>query len=539
MQKLIIHILIVLSFFNWSFKSYAQVLKDYNDISIFFGDKEKTSRSVESFTKTKGKELLCVQNKLSVFQMFSKNNSKYTFDLIKDYSLPKSKPIQFYGEGEKTNLIDYSPIGNQILGLSYRTTFLDQNPALFYHFINPVQNGRTNHGFPLSGFNSMRNLIDLSRLSVVSSMNEDFAAVLYIPKTKPEEYTSLKYTIIKNDYSISNENEFLYPYPSLAYKPLEYFLVDETNQIFISGHYIKNKTENISNNIKAYFKHISITKITNNELTFEKIENSGKYFTEIKAIENEEDITISCLYSSYIDGQIEGTYIAIINKEGKLKNSYFTPFPKELIRPLKVFKDDFFTNQVRSRKDYSTFNILDFHEMEDGYILSAEFNAIEYRYGGTDVPGATNVIDTYFWSSDIIICKIDKSGQLIWIEIIPKIQRSINDGGYYLSTASYFGEQHIHLFFNDNLSNYNEEGVYNKTGDTPLPTQFSNSKNTIAHVSIDINNGLIKRKSTIGKEEMDIIFVSKLAVAFKSTKKLMIYGRSGNKHRVGSISFNE
>src|SRR5690554_59317 len=536
MKKTIIYIFILFLSFSGSFKSFAQVLKDFNNISVFFGDRTKSSSSVESLDKTKTDELLCIQNRSSIF---SRNKSKYTFDLISDYSIPKTKPIAFYGEGDKTKLIDYTFIGNQVLGLSYRTTFLDQSPAIYYHFIEPQLVEKSNHGFLISSFNSTHATIDLSRLTLVSSKNGDYAAVFHTPITKPEEYTSIKYAIIKDNYSIVSENEFQYPFPSIQYKPLEYLVIDELNQFFISGHYIKNKVESELTNIKPYFKSLSVSKITDNKLSIEKIESPGKYFTEVEVKDHKEGLVISGLYSSYIDGQIEGAYIVFTDQEGKLKEMHFTPFPSEILGSIKVFKDDYFTNQVRSRKDFSKFNIIDFKQVEGGYILSTEFNAVEYRYGGTDTPGSINTIDTYFWSSDIILSKIDANGKLIWCKLIPKIQRSINDGGYYLSTASYFSKKNIHLFFNDNLSNYNKDRNYIKTDDTPFSALFNSSKNTIAHVTINIENGTVSRGNTIGKDEMKTVFVPRLSVPFENTKRLMIYGRSGNKHRLGSVYFNE
>jgi hypothetical protein len=537
MQKSIKYIFLLFFIAGLNNTSFTQALFDYSDISVFFGDKYKSGASAESLEKTKSGDLLYVQNKRSLFNLFSKNNSKYSFDLITEYSLPKSKPIKFYGDGEKTNLINYTFIGNQVLGLSYRTSFLVQNPTLYYHQINPEPSGKSNHGFPISSFNSMRNIIDLSRISMISSKEANFAALLYIPKTKTDEYTSIKYVILKSDYSVVNENEFLYPYPSEAYEPLDYFIFDEKEQIFITGHYTTNNLTNTSADAKAYYKNISITKITNNQLSTETIQLGGKYFTDLEAYAHEEGILIGGLYSSFIDGQIEGTYIAIINKDGKLKNNHFTPFSKKLTRSIRTFEENYFSQQIEAQAEYRKFNVLDFKTIKDGYILSAEFNAVEYRFGGTDVPGATNVIDTYYWSNDIIISKIDFNGQLIWNKIIPKIQRSINDGGYYLSSATYSDDEKLHLFFNDHLSNYNEEGMYNKNGDTPMPAQLSSSKNTIAHVSIDLKQGNIKRKSTIGKAETNVLFVPKISVAYE--KKLMIYGRSGRTSRIGSIIFSQ
>lgn len=536
MHKEIRYLYIICTLIGFQFNVTSQVLFDYNDISVFFGDRNKSSNTIQSLEKTKSGDLLCVQRKTSFFQMFSKNNSKYTFDLITDYSIPKAKPIKFYGNGEKSNLFNFTYIGNKVLGLSYRASFLDQSPNLFYHLINPQTSGKTNHGFAISSFNSLPKVMDLSRISMVSSVDASYAAIIYIPLTKPKDFTTIKYVILKEDFSILIENEFFFPFASQQYEPLEYFVFNEKQQILITGHYVENPPGNNWQNEDRFFENISISHINNNTLNLTKLNEKGKYFTDVQVLEKNDKLHISALYTSFIDGYIEGTYVAVVNKRGEIIKEFFTPFSKDIRSP-QALKNNSFSNQFRTEVEYSKFNIFDIQVLNDGYLISSEYNALEYRYGGTDVPGATNVIDTYYWSSDIIVSKIGQNGQLVWNKVVPKIQRSINDGGYYLSTASYFDSEKLHLFFNDNSQNYSEGGFYNKYGEVPMTSQFSKSKNTIAHVSIDLKDGEIFRKKTLGRAETNVLFVPRLSTSFNSTNTLMIYGQSGNKHRVGSVSF--
>jgi len=539
MQKVIKYILFVFISIGIHFSNFSQVLYDYNDISIFFGDKIKSNTLIQSLEKTKSEELLCVQNKPSFFQVFSKNNSNQTFDFITDYTLPKSKPIKLYGEGEKTNLINYATLGDQILALSYRATFLDQTPLFFYHNIDPNAISKVNHGFPISSFNGINRRMDLSQISMISSKDQTLAAIVQIPNTRPDDYTTIKYFIIEEDFALINENEFIYPYPTKEYEPLDYFILDKNHQLFLTGHFVKEKTESTWNNTHRYYKQVSITKITENQLSFENFKSDGKFFIDVEAYPHKDGIIITGLYSSFIDGQVEGVFIATINERGRLESNHFIPFSQELIGSIKRDNTNQAINNVQSQTEYKKFNTIDFKRVEDGFIFTAEFNAMEYRYGGNDVPGATNLIDTYYWSGDLIVCKIDNDGKLIWDRRIPKIQRSINDGGYYISSAIYCDSNKVNFFFNDNLSNYNENGNYSKDGEVPYFAQFNSSKNTIAHVSIQLSNGKVHRKKTIGKKETSTLFVPRLSVAFTKNQKLMIYGQSGKKHRIGSVSFSE
>lgn len=517
--------------------SHGQVISDYNDISIFFGEKQKSKGNVEAFVKTSSGELLCIQNQVSLTNIFSRDNAKYTFSFITDYVLPETHDVTFYGNGDKSSLAHYTILGDNVLGISTQSSFMNPNPKLFYHLLNPMSHGKSNHGISLSDNFFFNTEVEISRLKLISSKDKKYASLIYIPKTLPEEFTNFKLLNFKDGSPNPQSENVIYPFPTKDYEVLDFYIQDENTHFVVSGHFLNVQTNNRLVIQDKYYQSITIGKISNEEFAFETIEDEGKFFTEVKLFQDDENIIISGLYTPFIDGNITGVFTAKINSEGKIIDKKYAPFSNDVISTIAGFNGVFLNDQYTIRNEHKGFDFLEFYAVEDGYVGIAEFNALEYRFGGNDVPGTTNTVDSYYWSNDLIVYKVNKDGELQWNKIVPKFQRSINDGGYFLSTAVYLGEEHLNLFFNDNLMNYDQNGVYNKNGDDSFATQFSAGKNTIGHVSLRLNDGLMNRKSTIGKEETDLLFIPLLSESFTNTKKLMIYGRSGNRHRVGSISF--
>ncbi|PWH85846.1 hypothetical protein DIT68_07055 [Brumimicrobium oceani] len=517
--------------------NYAQVIADFDDISIFFGDKQKSGSNVESLLKTESDQLICVQNELSFSNVFSRNNSKYAFNFITDYKIPEAHPITFYGNGKKSSLTHYSVLGDNILGISSQTAFLNKEQKLYFHFINLSSQGKSNHGFPVKDYFFINGEVDLSEITVVSSQDKNYASMIYIHESAPENYKNIKYLNFKNNSPLPQSGNFIYPFPPDEFEFLDFYIKDESTQYITSGHFLKNVTTKNWNQQSKYYKSITVGEIKNQKFSYVTIEDEGKFYSQLEVNNLSDQITISGLYASFIDANIEGVFTAKITEDGTIVDKQYSPFSNDVISTIATYNLDFLNDQNTIKNEYLGFEIIEFYATKDGYLGMAEFKALEYRYGSADVPGATNTVDSYYWSNDLIVFKINSDGHIVWDRTIPKYQRSINDGGYHLSSASYLDAKKLHIFFNDNLLNYDQDGDYNRNGDFPYATQFNAGKNTIAHVSLNLEDGFLERKSTIGKEETNLLFVPLLATPFPATKKLMIYGRTGNKQKLGSISF--
>lgn len=537
MQNTFIHLTIFILLSSFGKLSHGQTIADFKDISIFFGDMQKSGSNVEDLMITKSGELLCIQNKLSFLNFFSRNNSKYSFDFITDYKLPETHPISFYGNGKKSSFTHYTILGDKILGVSSQTTYFNKKQKLYYHLIDISSQGKSNHGFSMNEYFDFNKDIDLSKITLVTSQDKKYASIIYTHEPSIEMYKNIGILNFKDGSANPQSCHFTFPFPTKEYEFLDFHIKDENNQYIVSGHFLEAPAKSDWVNKVNYYKTIVIGKITNKEFNYEKIEDEGRFYTEVGFYNAGDQIILSGLYSPFIDGKIEGVFTATINETGEIVNKRYTPFSIDVIASIAAYNLSFLNDQNTIKNEYIGFDIVEFYSTKEGYIGIAEFNALEYKYASADVPGATNTVDSYFWSNDIIVFKLHLNGDLDWNRIIPKYQRSINDRGYYLSNASYLSSDYLHLFFNDNQLNYDQDGDYNKNGDPPFAAQFNSGKHTIGHVSLRLSDGFINRKSTIGKEETNLLLVPLLSRSFTEKKKLMIYGRSGNRHKIGSISF--
>jgi len=517
-----------------TFIGIAQQASEFNN--IFFGDIQKSKNTVRSLQETKDGNILCVQSDNSFFRGLSKKNNDLTFDYINDLSLPKSKPANYYGDGKKSKFINYTFLGDQILGLSYKTTALHRGPEFFYHIINPKFQEKSNHGFPVSIFDARFNTLDYSRFAMISKDDASYAAAIYFPHSKANENSHISYAIFKDDFSAPSQYNLIYPYPSRVFEPIDFNIIDKEMQLFFTGHYATTARGNRIQ-LEQNFDFININHLDNNKLTTTTFQSPGLFFVDVKLYTEDDKMLLIGLYSSQATGIIEGTFSVNINQEGEIENQVFTQFPPNVKFDLQEYEKSLASSLRFSQVEYAKFNIIDAKMVDDGMVIVSEFKAVEYRYSGSDMPGSTSVVDTYYWRGDIMVSKTDTLGNLVWTTTFPKTQRTINDGGYFLSASTYFSESNLHLFFNDNADNYNQEGNYILNYERPDFTKLGNLKNTIGHVDVDMSTGVSSRKTIIGRSESNVIFVPQLSVPLPEKNKMIIYGVNGNRHRIGYLTF--
>lgn len=243
-------------------------------------------------------------------------------------------------------------------------------------------------------------------------------------------------------------------------------------------------------------------------------DNKGKMQTDIKTDINakwlistkvlqkpDKDLVIAAFYSDGKKGQVNGLLIqridpgtgnVISTTQKEINTSLITPIEddnssgdddkdddsrkerKERERLDKI-KDDNegFASDMRFR------NI--FYTPDNGLVITAErYHSYTYTTTSTYTPsvggfGSTTTMHTYtvFETGDLMMCKADALGNINWLQVLPKQQREIIDGGYsygagfsvgmyYFSTTNWprysgfgalQGNNKINIIFNDNPRN--------------------------------------------------------------------------------------
>src|SRR5690554_6318337 len=351
MQNRFIHIVFLLMIQLLTSSSFGQVIADYDDISIFFGDKQRSSTNLESLIKTKDNQLLAVQNASPMSSLFTKGNSRYTFNYIKDYWLPETEEITFYGEGKKTTIIDYSVLNGQLIAISYSSSFFNKSPKLFYHFINPSSKAKSNHGFSLADEYFFDEDVDIKRLKLFGNEDQNAASLLYFPKSQTDTYTRIKHINFKDQKSQPKSGNFIYPAKSASYKIIDYYVVSDSLAYLITG---KQNFSNLNQEIEDhYYSSVSISQINNEKLKTAKINAEGKFLKEVYLQKDKGSLKLSGLYANFFDGTVTGFYTGEIDSKGSIKKGKFTPFVENIRNAITEingeFRPDVYTIRYKNR----------------------------------------------------------------------------------------------------------------------------------------------------------------------------------------------
>jgi hypothetical protein len=141
--------------------------------------------------------------------------------------------------------------------------------------------------------------------------------------------------------------------------------------------------------------------------------------------------------------------------------------------------------------------------------------------------GSTIRYDYYYNYNDIIIVNIKPTGEIEWATRIPKIQETINDGGYYSSYSKAIVRDKIYFIYNDNNRNFSKdsERIYNFNG--------RNSVIAVTEVSID---GSTRKFPLFSNRDAGVITRPKICKQV-GLRKMVIFGERGRTYRFGDLSF--
>jgi len=290
------------------------------------------------------------------------------------------------------------------------------------------------------------------------------------------------------------------------------------------------------------------------DFTEYKLDIGDKFITDLTfRVGDDGNLVCTGFYSEKGNYSIKGTYFFRLNAQ-----------TKELYnKNLKAFDFDFLTSYMRpkdvekARKaersgdekrqvELYNFSLDDLILRSDGgaVLVAEQFFVYEDRnydnFGAGIGVGGFNRFpynnndrfrtDYYYNYNDIIVVNIRPNGEIEWTARIPKLQETVNDGGYYSSYAMSILPTGLYFLYNEDGRNF--EGnpkkpnrVYNFDGRNSVMTvaQIGRSGDVTIFPIFDTNGGgaIIRPKISqqIGKKEM------------------AIYGERGKYFQFGSLKF--
>ena len=530
-------VLSLLVLFITFLRANGQILDHYDKFDIYWGETHRDFGNIERIMKTTEDHSISVINRTNLFNFFTDYNKRFYFEPIRDFKPNRQKKIKLYGEGERSYLEDFAVLDDQLLIVSRRKNFFKKTVNLYYHFLDPDKSVKENHGFHLETY-SLNKSFSFDYLTVVNNQEKSKVGYLYTIPGGKNEFPTYSFGVFGENRQLQTQGTSIFPYRNKQMQFTRSFITPKGSMYVLAQEFLSNEGAINWGNDLYYRKQLTVFKLKNGELSDFNVRHNELLLKEIELTVQNEELIFSGLYADGVRSGIRGVFFIRMNDEGDILQEEYTRFSTNFLIQGQQLPQNLVLNNPNFKEGLGSYKMRSLRPTNDGgFIGIAEHFDTEERFSGAGAPGTNNRVDTYYYYNNIIVYKIDSMGRLQWNKIISKNQHSINDGGYYLSFSKYVNDSSIFLIFNDNSKNYTENGVYLNPS-SPKTAYFNSWRNAVALVEIDIESGKSKRKSIGGKKNTDTVLVPKLCIENEENKELFLYGKSGNKHRYGRISFD-
>lgn len=303
-----------------------------------------------------------------------------------------------------------------------------------------------------------------NKFDIFKSIDESRLVVQYrmIPKVKNDKKSFDKIGIHVFDQNMQNEWGGVYdmPYTERQMDNYSYTVDQKGNAHILAG--VRNDPKTRGKAPADRLEIISISK--GGKMENKKVElEGGKLISQIDFFDGGNDrLLISGFYSSFGKKGIEGIYTAFVTTDGEVENSKYHDIPVELVAKYLKAKKQKKMEKKDSKKQYALDNLyirdVEFDSEGDVLITAEEYYMVETSTS-TGV-GPTMKMKNYYFQ-DILITKISKDGDLMWMDKLGKNQlRKVNSNfsiahnirgglGFFQKTIG----DYTYLLYMDNIKN--------------------------------------------------------------------------------------
>jgi len=302
----------------------------------------------------------------------------------------------------------------------------------------------------------------------------------------------------KNLSVVWSENLEL-PYPDKFFR-ISNYIIDKNDKLFMTcifDEFAQTKAAEGKRKAKEEAKERGGNWYTYKILSFDsktsklvdydvKLEKGQAIVSFDYSLDMDEDLNIVGLYANDAKSTgAHGVYFIKMNaKTGVIKTSNIKEFDKKMVEDYLVAT----LGEKRGSKSADKGNGIDnfvvdqiVNKNDGGLIISGEIFR-SYTVCSTDPRTGATSCSTHYIYGYIITININPSGEVNWIQYVPKIQHTVNDGGFYSSYGFLVSDDKLFYIFNDNVKNY---GPKKKPGKTYQMTSPKGSVTTIAVIGDD------------------------------------------------------
>jgi hypothetical protein len=492
---------------------------------------------------------------LGIYQINGNSFYAWTFDKGMYGRLLAYKNLTYSNTSYFRNLVDRKPTAYEgtfeIDGKIYTFTSLDSDDKtttnLYAHEFKESTEKRDVEGKKVASYSSYKKKIlyaDYYKSDYKLILSEDkkkLCVTYYSPSEKRSDSKTGKfgYYILNSDLSIETEGSFDDILNEKGEKIIDYKLSNQGNLFLVTSFVVKDEPTTI----KFY-------KVTGDEFNELEFNLGAKYASQLRiAVDKTGNFVVSGFYGERgIKGQtkvtgVRGVFFAIMNPTSdEILSSGFHEFDDQFIMEGLSKRQIEKTEKKKEEKGIEpslyNFKMRSFESTIDGGYLGVaeEQYYVESTHTNPQTGGTyTSTTDYYM---DLILFKLDKSGEIQWKKKVQKAQIT-KDGAFRSSFVMMQTDEKVYIIFNDNLKNYDPVTFKSLTGDIQHKMTFSNTEDAIAVVEVDIKNGKVERNALKGTNELGYTLYTKLSFPDKENSSILLYTKKGGKEMVGRMNFDK
>ncbi len=445
-----------------------------------------------------------------------------------------SQDIDLETNGKKLAFEECIYLNNKIYFFSSFYNQKSKKMFLFSQSINPTNLTLNNDLAPLIEITNLERKKSLffgqaQSSNFNSKLSEDKSKLVffYEAPTSESEVVVLGARVFDQNITELWGKDITLPYKNNLFHTKDYIIDNHGNLHLLNKIYKeKQKTKSRKGTPNYNYQLLSI----NNEGLNQKktpISLGDQFITDMKVRVDKNKLTCSGFYSDENSYQIKGTYVLQLDLESQ----------GILSEDKKDFDIDFITLNMTDRQKNKTekkaekgknvelyeYDLDEIIVCEDGsFYMLAEQYYIKITTTTTTTNGQTSTRTTVtYYYNDIIVAKGSKEGKILWVDKIPKRQKTSNDKG---STSSYVAlekDGELFIIFNDHKDNLSYTGqgkltYYNK--------KRKQSAAVLVHVSAD---GKSKKNVLYNLKEEDVYVYPLFSFTSEKNKEILLYNRKG------------
>ncbi len=365
-------------------------------------------------------------------------------------------------------------------------------------------------------------------------------------KREPERFT---FRIFDNQLQLIWKKDIILPYSEQQFE-VEDYKFDEAGNVFLLGKQYLSGTRDSRGGIPNY-QYIILAYTKNGEDKHEyQIGMKDRFITDLTfKMGNDGKLVCAGFYSEQDANSVKGTcFFNLDLEQKKVSNVRFSEFDFEFRaqglgsgssrRAARAEGEDNRDREAELRQ-YSLDKLI--LRSDGGAVLIAEQYFVLERFRNNFAQNRFFRWDPFFYDpmmmnnqqvdyvfnyNDIIVVNIRPDGSIEWSARIPKLQRTLNDGGYYSSYAMAVVRDRLFFVFNDNSRNFAEDGsdrLYNIDTRRPVLTLAEVTKDgELQMYPIKTQNRVLSRPKVCRQV---------------GSRRMIIYGEWGKGYRLGELTF--